>query len=356
MRRRPVLLALVAVTALAACKKSSSTSNDQPKASTAPEVVGLAAVPNSAEVVIGVDVARLGGSPLVTRAVDQLLLRDGDLAARWTALRDGCKIDLLTQVKRVMLAIGPRAAGGQPGTGPVLMIATGDLGETALSACVRGLVGKGGGELTAKTVDGRTLYQAKDSGRTMFFGFGRADTVVMGSDEAYVTLALGPGKKALDNPQLKAWIGLADQQAPVWAAGKVDDRVREGLVRATAGKLTAGPAAMVIAVDPSTGAKLEVGAVMASDADAKALESFTKSQLALIGMAAQARGLGAIVDKVAVAADAAVVRFKVSLTTDEVNQLLSAIDSGGAPTQDAAPSGSAAPPTAPGSASSSGKP
>jgi hypothetical protein len=203
---------------------------------------------------------------------------------------------------------------------------------------VRTLVGKGGGELTAKTTDGRTLYQAKDGGRTMFFAFGRPDTVVLGSDEAFVTLALGPGKKALDNPELKAWIGLADQQAPVWAAGKVDDRVRQGLVRVTAGQLTAGPVAMIVAADPSNGARLEVGALMASDKDSKALESFTKSQLALLGMAAQARGLGKIVDKIAVAAEGALVRFKLALTTEEVNQLLSAIDSGGLSKQDATPS------------------
>ena len=37
---------------------------------------------------------------------------------------------------------------------------------------------------------------------------------------------------------------------------------------------------------------------MASPADAKALESFAKTQLAALGMAAQVKGLGKIVDSV----------------------------------------------------------
>src|SRR5207237_488260 len=119
-----------------------------------PEVTGLSAVPASAEVVIGADVAKIARSPLVARAVDQLLLRDGDLASRWQRLRDSCKLDLSTQVKRVMLAIGPHQ--GKPGTGPTVMVATGTVAENDLTSCVRAMVGQGGGSLTAKDLDGRT--------------------------------------------------------------------------------------------------------------------------------------------------------------------------------------------------------
>lgn len=305
------------------------------KAARTPDVAGLAAVPASAEVVIAADVARVAGSPLVQRAVDQLLLRDPDLASRWQQLRDRCKLDV-GHVHDVVLAIGP-PVGNKPGTGPVLMVATGQLSETQLASCVRAMVGQGGGTLSARPVGQRTLYEAKDGNQTMYFAFSRADTVVLGTNAPFVTEAISAGKKALDNPDLARWIGMADQKAPLWAAGRVDPRVREGLVRVTSGKLSSGPEAMVLSLDPTSGAKLEVGAVMASPQDAKTLETFAKSQIGLLAAAAQARSLGPIVDAVQVSADGSLVRFHVQLSIDDVNRVLSALDGGGAAAQDSPP-------------------
>jgi hypothetical protein len=300
-----------------------------------PEVTGLAAVPATAEVVIGLDVARVAGSPLVARAADQLLDRDPELAGRWRKLRDGCKLDP-SQIQHVVLAIGPHA-GPQPGTGPVLLVATGKISETALATCVRGLVGQGGGSLDVEQVAGRTMYVAKDGGRVVYFAFGRPDTVVLGSNEQFVADAVGSGTKVLDNPDMKRWIELAGQGEPLWAAGKVDDRVRTGLVRVTNGQLSAGPVAMVVAVNPTSGAKASLRVVMASDKDAKALESFASSQKALLGYAAQVKSLGPLVDKVQIAADGPVVRFSVDLSIDDVNHVVSVLDGKGEPAQDSPP-------------------
>jgi hypothetical protein len=74
------------------------------------------------------------------------------------------------------------------------------------------------------------------------------------------------------------------------------------------------------------------------------LESFAKGQLALMAMAAQAKSLGRIVDKIAIAADGDLVSFRATLDMDEVNLLISALDGGGAAAQDS-------PPAAPGSGS-----
>jgi len=303
------------------------------KAKPTPDVSGLGAVPASATAVVVADVARVADSPLVQRAVDQLLMRDPLLSERWDQLAQSCKLDA-HKLDHVVLAIGPAA---NPGTGPVLMVVTGKLVETELAACVRSMVGKGGGSLTAKPLAGRTLYQAKDGNRTMYFAFGKPDTVVLGSNEAYVTEALGTGKKAMDNPDLAGWMKLADQKAPLWAAGKVDERVRGGLVKLTDGQIAQGPAAMVMSANPSDGLTLEVGAVMTSEQDAKTLESFAKSQLGLMAMAAQAKSLGKIVDKIAISADKQVVRFKAALGPDEVNLLISALDGGGSAAQDSPP-------------------
>ena len=209
------------------------------------------------------------------------------------------------------------------------------------------MVGQGGGGLTSKPLGTRTLYEAKDGNRVMYFAFGRPDTVVLGADEAFVTEALGPGNKALDNPDLAKWLALADQKAPLWGAGRVEPRVAQGLVRVTQGQLTAGPSAIVVAFDPTSGAKLELGAAMASEADAKTLESFAKGRLALLGLGAQAKSLGKIVDKVSIATQGAFVQFKAELSPDDLNQLVSVLDGGGGPAQDSPPasgSGSSAAP------------
>jgi hypothetical protein len=299
-----------------------------------PEVTGLAAVPASAQVVIVIDVVHAMDSPIVERAIDQLMLRDAELAARWQKLRDTCKIDLAS-ISHVALAIGPKT-GESPGTGPVVMVVTGKLVEAELATCVRGMVGQGGGTLTAKDVLGKTLYQAVDGKRTMYFAFGRPDTVVLGSNEAYVSEAISGGKKVHDDAELKSFVDRANQKAPVWAAGRVDERVKAGLVRVTNGQLKEGPKAMLVAVDLSKGAKIEVSAVMASAADAKTLESFAKAQLGVMAMAAQAKSLGKIVDKVQISTDNDTVRFSADLGMEEVNLLISALD-GGAPNEQISP-------------------
>src|SRR5882672_11331694 len=177
---RAVLLSVALVCACGG-KKSG---HDNP----APEVTGLAAVPESAESVVGADVGKLIASPVLARAAEQLLLRDPSLQQGWATVQEGCKIDPEKQLKRVMFAIGPvqTPAGVKPqpqqhGTGPVLMVAVGNLPETALSDCIGKIVGKGSGTVTGTSVGDRTLYLAKDGNREVYFSYGRPDTVVLGS-------------------------------------------------------------------------------------------------------------------------------------------------------------------------------
>lgn len=301
-----------------------------------PELTGLAAVPVTAEVVLGADVAKLAGAPVIDRAVDQLLRRNPVLSERWQHLKDGCKIDLETQIKRVMLALGPHP-GPDPGTGPVLMVVVGSIPEADLRDCVTKLVGGGGGAVTGKTVFDRTLYLAKDGNRTMYFAYRRPDTIVLGSSEAYVTEALGTGKKAPDNSDLARWLELVNQNSSLWAVGRTEVRVRDGLVQLTEGKLRGGPAAFTAMAELSAGVDLQLNAVMSTPEDAKGLESYVKGELALLTAAAQWRSLGSVVGKVAVTVENDVVHFRAPLTVEDLNQLLSALDGEPTPAQDSAP-------------------
>ena len=321
-------LALVIALALAlvSCK-------DKGKSPPPAEVAGLDAVPASATVVVSIDVAKVAGSALIKRAVEQLLLRDAGLAERWQRLRQECKIDVVGSVKHVVLALGARGETGAP----VLLIATGKLSEPELSTCVRGLVGKGGGTLTARAEGGRTLYQARENNRSVWFGFGRSDTVVLGSQEAIVLEALGPGKKLADNAELRAFVDQAERKESIWAVGQVEPQVGDRLLGAADGSIRAGPRGFLFAADASSGARLALTAVMASEEDAKALESLAKRQIALLAVAAQVRGLGRLVGKISAAAAGRQLRLAIALDPTEINQLLSAVDSAALGSQDAPP-------------------
>ena len=322
--------ALILIAALAACGKK-----DVPNAPP-PEVTGLAAVPVSAQVIVGADVAKLIDTPLISRAVDQFLLRDATLKARWDQVHETCKIDLGKQIKHVMLAIGPHTGG--PGSGPVLMVAVGAVVEADLAACVRLVVGQGNGTLTASTVAGHTLYQAKDGNRTMFFAFGRPDTILFSSNEAYVTEALTATKHVLDDPEMAMWLGRVDQNAPLWSGGRMDPRIGGKLVQLTGQLLSQPCKGMLVTGDLSAGAKLDVTLVCASADDAKKLESFAKTQLDALAAAAQIVKLGQVVAKVETSSDRDMFKVHAALTVDDLNQVLSALDQGGAGPHDAAPS------------------
>jgi hypothetical protein len=324
---RVATLALCALAALGACNKKPARTGPPP------EVTGLAAVPASAQVVIGADVGKLARSPIIARAIEQLLLRDPTLADRWANVVDSCKIDLPKQIEHIMLALGPPTT--TAGSGAVLMVATGKVSEADLASCVRTMVGKGGGSLTSKAVDGRTLYLVKDGNRAMHFGFGRPDTIVLGTDEAWVREGLSTNPKAKDNPELMKWLTKIDQRAPLFAVGKVDERVGAGLVRS--GKLAKGPRAFVATLDPTNGAKLLLGVVMPDAPTAKQLESFAKTELLLVSGVAQWKGMGTIVNKINVSTVDDQVTFSAALTMDDVNSVLSALDEPTAPEQIAPP-------------------
>ncbi len=305
-----------------------------------PEVTGLATVPANAEGVIGADIAKLADSPIVDKAIEQLLVRDAALALAWKQVREGCKINVVKQVKRIMLVLGPTPPGGRAGTGPSLMVAIGNFPESDIAECVGKLVGKGNGQITGKPIGQHTLYSVKDGARAMFFAFGRSDTVVLGNNEAYVTEAIGAGKKAPDDAELASLLRRVDQNLPLWAVGRVDERVRKGL-KSILTDLQAGPMAVYASLDPTDGAKVTFGAVMASAEDAKRLESWANNERALAAMVAQKWSLGTVVSKVTIQATDNVVQFKAPLDMADVNQLLSVLDAKGTSKQDSPPAAEA---------------
>jgi hypothetical protein len=332
---RAAVLALAVALGAGACS-----SKAESRGGGAAAVSGMAAVPASARVVVQLDVEKLVDSPIVARAASRLLAHAPTLAARVERLSKDCAIDVTTRVRRVIVALG------DPAEGEVLLVATGTITEAELAQCLTRVVGAGGGTVSGRVAAGRTIYTVKESGRTVHFAFGQADTVVIATQEPWLQDAIGTGKKIADSADMKPLLARVDARAPVWAAGLVDEAVASGLVRASKGQITRGPQAVFGVMDPSDGLRAELGAVMASDDDAKAMESLAKPQLGLLAVAAQVKGLGPVVGKVTTRREGPVVRFGLALTEAELNQVLKAIDMGVPASQDAPPAASATVPDA----------
>jgi hypothetical protein len=323
-RRTAILLALVMAVACTKKKKDGGVAAEQ--------VSGLSAIPASARVVIGATPERLADSAVVARAFARLLERDADLALRIDRLAQGCGLDWRTRVRSLHVALTDAAP--QP-----LLVVTGKLVEADIAKCVQTTVGAGGGSMTVEQADGRTLYHVVEGERSMWFAFGRSDTVLLSGSRDLVIAGLGDGEKVLDDPEMRALIERANTRAPLWAVGQVDHELGERLQKLTRGKVSTPPRAFLASLDPSDGLAAELSAVTASVEEAKALETQVETMLALLAMAAQAKGLGPAAGKLTSRQDGDIVHVGVALTDEELKSVLSTVDTGPAPPQDAGPHG-----------------
>lgn len=339
--RRGLALAAVIAVGVAGCKDKKRSPPPPPPAPV--PVAALGAIPADATVVVGLDVDRLASSTMVARAVADMFVRDPGLAARFQRLATDCGVDVTHQIKQVHLALAP---GGSGAARRALLVATGRLDEPGLTRCLQAAVGSGGGDVTVKQTGARSLYRLVEGRHTVYFGFGQADTVVIGPDEAWVETALGDGPKVA-TAALAPYLAAVDQTRALWFVAAMDGDLGDALVRTTKGAIQAAPAAAYAELDPHDGFAAHAAFAMRSDADAAALTTFATGELALGAMAAQALNLGPVVAKVKVAAEGKTVHFRVQLTDAEFKDVLTVVDTGGDGGQDAPPAADGGPGTAP---------
>ena len=327
-----MVVACAALALAAACKKKR-----EPAPAPVVPIAALAAIPADAQVVVGIDVRRLADSRLVARAVDQMLVRDPELAARLERLARDCGVDVTRQVRSIHLALGPRPAQGTPGGPPSLLVATGELTEPALTRCLQAGVGAGGGDLSVKDLDGRSLYKLTEGRRTLYFAFGQADTVVIGPSEPWVRAAVAPGAKVEASPVLGPLLSKVERTAAMWTVAAMDAELGASLAKITGGKVAAPPRALYGALDPTDGLRAQIAFAMGNEGDAEALVGFARSELALGALAAQSLGLGTVVARIVVEQKGAEAQVRAELTDAELKQVLAAIDRGRPTGQDAQP-------------------
>lgn len=339
MTSRPTLaLRLLPVAWLAATAGAcrDKTAGGDPQVTVA-AVEGMNAVPGATDIVLGVEVAPLARSALVERAITRMLLADPGLQAELDKLFNGCGFDPARDLSTVLLAMDyPPASGGAE---RALLVATGRISEGKLAACVGRHMSELGGSLVQKTVDGRPHYHADaPEGRSdVWFAFGSPETLVVSSSPEFLGDALGSGPRLAHDSHMASLVHRAKAAgAAVWAAGRVTPEVGRGLAAATGGGVAA-PRAMFGHFAAETGLQAELGVELASPEEAKSALSLAKSQLRVLAQIAQKWKLGRAVAKVTMEAADSTLFLRLTLSDDELRQVLAPIDSDAGPDQNPAP-------------------
>jgi hypothetical protein len=284
--------------------------------------------------------------------------RDPELKTRIDRLITDCRLDPGADLESLIIAIkaGPPAAAPsktaeepavEPAVEPALMVATGRFVEADLASCVGQRMAADGGGLTARRVEGRAVYHASGhasghaagpAGRddSVWFTISGPRTLLVATSSDWLAKALGRGDKIAAAPTWAALLKNVDLKADLWAVGQLDQRVGAGLVELGAGALKSPPGSLFVQADLSAGVRFLLGAVMTSAGDANALVSLIKSQLAWGALAVQRYGLGPLVSKLGVDSEDKTVYLRMTLSEDEVKDVLARIDTPGGATQNSA--------------------
>lgn len=361
-RHTALILALIAgVLALhAGCKSKQKDAGTEATSTTKPvDLGGLDAVPREVSAVVGMDVGALRRSWLVQRMVEQMFRRDQGLKQRIDALMTSCRVDP-ENIREVIIGL-TRGSGPESGDGQAVMVVTGAFVEAELASCVGQSVAADGRRLVADRADGRTMYgvrrNAPPAGNNreaagggapvvlpdvplfsagsatahardqVWFAVAGPETLVVATSKEFLRRALSPREdKVMSDEAMAGLIERVDRRAGVWVAGAMDPDIGRGLVDKSAGQVASPPAAMFGSVGLESGVDFRLGVDMATEEDAGGLRALISGQKGLWALAAQRFGLGEWIDKLRVDADARTVYLRVTLTQDELRQILARID------------------------------
>jgi hypothetical protein len=294
-----------------------------------PNTEGLDLVPRQAKQIAVGDVKKLSESPLVIRAVNELLARDAKLAERVRHLVNDCGLSP-QKLTSFILAMDASES---------LLIAHGHLEEGALVDCVSKRLPANGARLASVDIDGQPGFQVIDSENRPGLAFAFADkrTVVVASTVKWLKTSLAKGASIEHEPEFQRLFKQVKGDAALWVAGIVPDEVGRGLVEAAGGRLSKPPRTMSGHLDLKSGVEAHLSIQMSSPAEAQNLVSLAKSELQGFSLLAQKYKLGQILTELELSADGANLHVHLALSPEEVGRLTSQIDTPRAGGQDASP-------------------
>lgn len=290
-----------AAAVLAACGNKTSTDDAAPPP---PPVRGLDGLPADAEIIAGAELTALRASEPAQRIARRL----------------GLELDVLPACAeppaRVVIARGA--------SGAVVVGAGGAWAEEALVRCL--------GAVPAPAHHRRAVYRADSAaGAPVWFAFGAPDWVIGATSEDELRGVLAGTQRLQLDPAVRALVTEPGRDVLAWAIA-VRGTVVDGVEPVAGVRPRALYGYLRRAGDG--GVELEVGALLASEADAAALHEFVLSQRNQAIIIAQGRGLGPWAGAVEVRAEGDRVRLTSRLTAGDVEQIISRIDRGAGPEQD----------------------
>jgi hypothetical protein len=330
-----VSAAVILLAAAIGCREKSS--REEAQAAIA-AVDGMDAVPSSADAVLGAEVGPLSRSLLVERAVQRMLAADPGLKAELDGLFNGCGFDPIRDLGTVLVAMDNTTETGAA-TDRALLVASGQITEGKLAACVGQHMTRVGGQLVQKSVSGRVHYHADSPpGRLdVWFAFGSPKTLLVSSSAEFLAEALAGGPRLAADGQMAELVHRARVPgAALWAAGRVSPEIGKGLASATGGQV-GPPRAMFGHLAAETGLSAELGVELASPEEAKSAVSLANTQLRILTQVAQRWRLGRAVAKISAEASGPTLYLHLELTDEELRQALAPIDRDAGPDQNPAP-------------------
>jgi hypothetical protein len=290
---------------VAACGKSKAQPDPAKPAAAA------VALPAETKAVIGVDVARVAGSPLAVRAVRRLLDEDPETRTKTDSLLARCKIDPAVDLKTIVVAMA--------GPEDVAVVVTGRLDEKTLVACFR--------ETAAVEQRGRVYVSTPKDGPKVFFAFGGEPSLVLSTTETWLAKIMDPGAAKIGGA-IAARLAKVGPKAALWGVGELPPTVGQKLVELSQGQISAPATAITFEVELDTGIAASLVAEMATAADADKLAILAKSQLGWAAVFAQRWGLGRLVAKAQVHTEQHGQGVRVSLKLDdkELAELAAVLD------------------------------
>lgn len=186
-------------------------------------------LPADAKLVVGADLAALQKTQLFATFYPELLQK-AEAKSVIDSIKDTCKIDPLTTVQTVVIAISDDQKDGQKDG--VVYIAFSGVTKAKLSSCLQSTV-QGIADKTAKISlkqDGN-ITEISDGKDTVFFGWAGKDVLVVpvrAQDKASL-LKWMDGKSGLAKSDLGKRLAKVNTSAALWGAGEGTKEIQSGV-------------------------------------------------------------------------------------------------------------------------------
>jgi hypothetical protein len=319
MRLSQILVCGVLATSLTACKKTSGTG-------AAKEDMQL--VPKESQIVLMANVTRMRDTAMWKKVLD---LRDSDEKnkAEYQDFVQKCNFDPFKQLDSVFLAM-PQQGGGEGGTREFAGILRGTFDEDKLVACAREQAKKDGGDVVTSEYNGKKLYTDSKQGQAFATFLDKKVVAVGGKEWIKKVVDLSSkkeGESAKQNEELNSLMKRAKTSDALWGAGIVPQSTRDSLKADPQLSSAATMKNVFGSVDFANGFAADINVDTASENDAKELAAKVTGQIMETRKSPQfmMMGLASFLDGVKVEQKGATFHTTITLTQQQVDDLISRV-------------------------------